>query len=59
LSVKEFIDNFLIENQKNLNSKNLKLHFSYNNPEELYFWAKFATIDELLKTPSIIYIDER
>jgi len=59
LSVKEFIDNFLIENQKNLNSKNLKLYFSYNNPKELYFWVKFATIDELLKTPSIIYIDER
>ena len=58
-NIKEFFDDFLTDNQKNLNTKFVTLHFSYENPEELYFWGKYATVEELIKTPTISYINEK
>ena len=59
INIKNFLDDFLTENQKTLSSKIITLHFPFDNPEELYYWAKYATIEELLKIPSITYFDER
>src|SRR5436305_11502234 len=57
---KKFLHRFVTENQKILNSKTITLHLPYNDPtEELYFWAKYATTEDLLKTPSISYLEER
>lgn len=58
-STREFLKNFLEDNQQSLNSKTITLLFPYDNPEELFFWAKYATVEDLLKSPSITYINER
>lgn len=58
-SIREFLSDFLVDHQQNLNSKIITLLFPYDNPEELFFWAKYATINELLKTPNVDYINER
>lgn len=57
--IRQFIDNFRVECQKNLKSKTITLHFSYDDPEELYIWAKHVTVEDLFKTPIITYINER
>lgn len=58
-SAREFLSNFLVDNQQNLIPKTITLLFSYDNPEELFFWAKHATIEDLLKSPAVNYINER
>jgi hypothetical protein len=59
-NIQKFLHKFLVENQKQLNTKIITLYLTHDNPtEELYFWAKYATIEDLLKVPSISYIEER
>ena len=59
-NIRKFLHKFLVENQKQLNTKIITLYLTYENPtEELYFWAKYATMEDLLKVPSISYIEER